>query len=76
MTFSFPNLTSIGGSYVNFATNALDQTSIDGILAKLVEIGYSGGEINLSGGTNAAPSVTGAADVATLISNGCTVTTN
>lgn len=74
---SFPNLTTITNCpNFNFNGNALNQTSVDGILAKLVSLGYSGGTVNLSGGTNSAPSAAGLLDVATLISNGCTVTTN
>lgn len=56
---------------------ALNQTSIDGILYQLaVVINLQNRTVNLSGGTNSAPSVTGDGYVATLISNGCTVITN
>lgn len=75
---SLPNLKIIDSSITlfRFVGNALNQQSVDGILAKLVEIGYSNGTVDLSGGTNASPSAQGLLDVATLVSNGCTVNVN
>lgn len=57
--------------------NAFTQTCVDSILNQLANVvALSGQTVDLSGGTNAAPSVTGAGYVATLVSNGCIVTTN
>lgn len=76
-------LLGIGGS-VDLSGNALIQLSVDNVLSVLA--GYdgtngkflygSGKTVNLSGGTNAAPSATGLAAKATLVARGCTVTHN
>lgn len=55
---------------------ALSQAAVDAILAQLVANGQSNGSCVLSDGTNAAPSAAGAADAATLVSRGWTVTVN
>ncbi len=63
---------------------ALNQASVDAILALLVSLNGTGGTTNwgsgrtctLTGGTNATPSATGLTDKATLQARGATVTTN
>jgi hypothetical protein len=75
-TFSIANLTSFDGDF-DGTNNALTQVTIDAILNQLANVVVLANRtVDLSGGTNAAPSVTGATYVATLISNGCTVLTN
>lgn len=64
------------GNYIYLAGNALDETTVDLVLARGVASGMTDGSIDLSGGTNAAPSIAGQADKATLIGAGVTVTTN
>lgn len=54
----------------------LTQTAVDDILVVLSNNGVSNGFVNLSGGTNAAPSATGLAAKAVLEGNGWTVTVN
>lgn len=69
---------------INIQGVALSQMSVDDILAILVSLDGTNGTtlfgpgetVNLSGGTSSAPSVTGQADAATLISRGATVITN
>jgi len=71
--------TQIGLSY-----NALDEASVNGILALLVSLDGTNGttlfgpsrSVVLDGGTNAAPTGQGLIDKATLQARGCTVTTN
>lgn len=69
---------SFGALLLDFEVynNALSQSAIDGILAALVAAGGSNGFAYIGGTGNAAPSASGAADVATLISRGWTVSTN
>jgi hypothetical protein len=75
-TFSIANLTTFDNSF-DASNNALNQASIDAILFQLATVVIlSNQSVNLSGGTNAAPSVTGQTYVTTLTNNGCTVTTN
>lgn len=74
-TISINSITSING-YIDLSSNALSQTTIDNILARLVAINYSNQDVILGGGTSAAPSVTGQGYVATLTANGCSVSTN
>lgn len=64
-----------GGDY-NFSDNALDETSVDLILAAGIAGGMTSGSIALIGGTNSAPSLTGQANVLILQGNGVTVSTN
>lgn len=64
---------------LNFSGCALTQASVDRILELAVNNVPSlpvNWIITLSGGTNATPSATGLTNKATLIGNGCTVTTN
>ena len=58
------------------SNNALTQTAVDNVLANLVTNGLSNGTVNLSGGTNAVPSVTGLASAAALTGDGWTVVVN
>lgn len=76
-SFSFPNFVPANGSGLYFYDNALNQTSVDHILARCVaNAGFVSGTVDISGGTNATPSVSGLADKATLIGRGVTVFTN
>jgi len=61
---------------INFIGCALGAADVNAILAHAVSIGMTGGTINLSGGTSAAPSGAGITDKATLITAGNSVTTN
>jgi hypothetical protein len=56
--------------------NYLSESAIDNILSNLVSFGLSTGFLDLSGGSNAGPSVAGIADVNTLQSRGWSVTVN
>ena len=79
---------SVAGSFAtqksmilaDFHGNALTQAAVDQILADFVtSLGISGrvhNTVNLTGGTNAAPSTTGLANAATLNTAGWTVTHN
>ena len=82
-TTGFPNLEEVILNNAVDATNIdirfanLTQTSVDNILVALDTAGYSGGTVDLSGGTSAAPSVgTGQPAVTSLQGKGWTVTTN
>jgi len=55
---------------------ALDQTTVDNIINETDANGVSNGTLNLSGGTNSAPSGASSTALANLISKGWTVTTN
>jgi len=66
---------SFGGN-INFSGCALLAASINSILARAVAASMTSHTINLSGGTNAAPTGQGVTDKATLIAAGVTVTTN
>ena len=55
---------------------ALDQASVDNILVSLDTAGQSNGTVTISGGTSAAPGVSGSAAKASLQAKGWTVTTN
>jgi hypothetical protein len=74
---SLPSFVPLDGGSYNFSTNALDADSVNNILARCVaSAGFLSGTLDLSGGTNAAPTGQGVADKATLIARGVTVTTN
>jgi hypothetical protein len=77
-----PVIKSIGGD-VNFQNCALDESSIDAVLAKLVSLDgtngttlYQNRNVYLHYGTNAIPSAQGLTDVATLQGRGCNVYVN
>jgi hypothetical protein len=55
---------------------ALDQANVDGVLADLDSAGLSNGEVDLSAGTNSAPSAAGLTSKASLEGKGWTVTVN
>jgi hypothetical protein len=61
---------------VELIDNALTQASVDHVLITLDNNGLTGGTVNLSGGTNSAPSVLGSAAEASLILKGWSVTVN
>ncbi len=75
-TLDISSLTTFDSDF-DGSVNAFTQVTVDAILDQLANVvGLANKSVDLSGGTNAAPSVTGAGYVATLVSNGCTVTTN
>lgn len=76
VTFSAPNWLPTNGTTLNFTDNALDDTSVNHVLARCVAAGVTTCVIDLSGGTNAAPTGQGILDAATLTGAGNTVTTN
>jgi hypothetical protein len=67
---------------ITFEGNALDEASVNGILALLVSLDGTNGttsfqsDVQLTGGTNAAPTGQGLIDKQTLIDRGCNVYTN
>lgn len=78
-TWDAPNFTSIPdlGLSVDFTGNALTAASINQILHTCALSNLSAGSnVNLNGGTNAAPTGQGVTDKNTLIANGATVVTN
>jgi hypothetical protein len=79
-TFSFANIKELGGNFQTNSTIGLSQTSVDNILVKLASLDGTGGTAFYGNRTvtvrGAAPSATGNAAKATLISRGCTVTTS
>jgi endoglucanase len=67
--------TCVATNYTNtFVGCALTQTSVDNILVSINTAGTSNGTLNMTGGTNAAPSATGEAAIDDLRSRGWTVT--
>ena len=64
------------GQTIAFGACALDEASVDAVLHRCVVSGLTTVGINLDGGTNSPPSVTGQADATTLTNDGCSVTTN
>jgi len=61
----------------NFSGNALNQATVDQILARCVASPLlTAGLLQLDGGTNSAPSVAGTANKNTLIARGMSVNTN
>ena len=73
----FPKYVPVTGSQVRFDANALSAASVNHVLARCVaNAGYVTGTVSLDGGTNAAPTGQGIADVATLIARGVAVNTN
>lgn len=66
-----------GGLIFNFNNCALNQASVDGLLNALAaDVTVQNCMIDLSGGTSAGPSGIAITSKATLISRGCTVSTN
>ena len=75
-TISVPVWLPTDGLIINCAGCALNAASVNQILARCVASGVTTCTIDLSGGTNAAPSGQGITDKADLITAGNTVTTN
>lgn len=74
---SLPLWVPTNGKSQFFDGNALDAVSVNHILARCVaNAGFVSGTLDLSGGTNAAPTGQGIADAATLSGRGVTVNTN
>jgi hypothetical protein len=61
---------------INFTDNALNQTTVDRILEVFASGSQSGLELNLDGGTNAAPSATGLVSKGILEGRAWTIYTN
>lgn len=77
VSLSLPSLVPTNGNTYTFQNNALNAASVNGLLHRFVlNAGYVSGNIQLEGGTNAAPSGQGAADVITLTGRGVVVTSN
>lgn len=76
-TVSFPHWLPSNTKLHDFSNCALTAASINHVLARgVASPSYASGVLNLSGGTNAAPSGQGIADKATLQGRGVTVLTN
>lgn len=75
-SFSAPLWLPTDGTTINFNGDALDAASVNHILARCVAAGVTTCTIDLSGGTNAAPTGQGITDAADLATAGNTVTTN
>lgn len=74
---SLPVFLPSDGAEIHFENCALNAVSVNHILARCIASGgYVSGVVDLSGGTNAAPTGQGIADKADLITRGVTVTTN
>ena len=74
-TVSFTNLPNVQSLFNGFNC-ALSQATVDSILVALDNNGYSNGDVELYGGTSAAPSVTGLAASSSLAAKGWYVETN
>lgn len=74
--FSAPSWLPTNGSTIDLSGCALAAESVNHILARCVAAGVTTCTINVSGGTNAAPTEDGVADKAALILAGNSVTTN
>lgn len=74
--FNLPNAVYIDGVLFNGAGNALTSTIVNQILARFVASSTTSCTIDLSGGTNGAPTGQGVTDKITLIGSGNVVTTN
>lgn len=76
-TVNVPSLVPVNNMGIDFLGCALNAASVNAILNRCVlNAAYTTDIIDLSGGTNAAPSGQGIADKATLIGRGVTVNTN
>jgi hypothetical protein len=73
---NLPNATYTDGIFFNAAGCALTSATVNQILSRFVASAVTTCVIDLSGGTNGAPTGQGATDKAALISSGNTVTTN
>ena len=76
-TVSFPNYVPTNGHADIYTINAFSAATVNAILARYIaNAGFVSGSIDISGGTNAAPTGQGITDKATLVTRGVTVTTN
>lgn len=76
-SLTLSNYVPTNGMNQDFRNNALNQTSVDGILARCVaNAGFVSGEVRLQDGTNSAPSASGLLDKATLEGRGVVVNVN
>lgn len=74
---TMPVYVPINGANHTFTTNALTAESVNGLLARFVaNPAYVSGVIDMTGGTNSAPTGQGLIDKATLQARGVTVNTN
>lgn len=74
-TITLQSITSFAG-FSDFTGNALDQPTVDSILAQCVFSANPNGNLFLNGGTNAHPSAAGLTSKAILVAAGWTVTNN
>ena len=74
-TFPQCDFTSCTALILTFVDNALDDIGTNNILASLVAGGLSGGRVDITGGTNAAPTGQGITDKTTLQSRSWIVNT-
>lgn len=76
-TLNIPSLVNIpNGQYLNWTTNAFSEATVDHILVRMVATNAVGCTMQLTGGTNSAPSAIGLAAKATLEGRGWSVSTN
>lgn len=77
-TVNFAVFLPTNGKNVDFSNCALSQASVDHVLARCVaNVAYVSGSVNLSGGTNSAPTSVGVgSDYETLTLRGVTVSVN
>jgi len=75
-SIDFPNWVPVDGGALLFNNGALNQATVDFILARCVLYGMAATTIALNGGDNASPGVQGQLDVAALTLAGCVVITN
>lgn len=76
-TINVPSLVPANGETIRWTGNALSASTVNAILARCVaNSAYVSGSVDVSGGTNAAPTGQGIVDKATLIGRGVTVNTN
>jgi hypothetical protein len=76
-TLNIPALISVGDSInISWTGNAFSQATVDHILVKFAAASGNNCNLQLTGGTSAAPSAIGLAAKATLQGRGWTVTTN
>lgn len=76
-SLSIPVFVPYSGQTLNFSGLALDDTSVNHVLARCVaNPSYNSGLVNLSGGTSAAPTGQGIVDAATLDGRGVSVAVN
>jgi len=74
---TFDISSSMGWSSIHASGCAINEATVNAVLAQAVAMGTSGGEIDFSGGTNAAPTGQGIADATNLVNNFFwTITTN